>query len=73
MAAVRVPRCQRQEDRALKGVLDLPGDLLRLREWLTECAVTEVTMEATGVYWRPVWHVLEDEGAFELRLVNAST
>ena len=31
--------------------------------------VTQVTMEATGVYWKPVWHVLEDD--FELVLVNA--
>jgi hypothetical protein len=27
-------------------------------------------MEATGVYWKPVWHVLEDEASFELMLVN---
>jgi transposase len=31
--------------------------------------VTHVAMEATGVYWQPVWHVLEDE--FECMLVNA--
>jgi hypothetical protein len=33
-----------------------PG-LLALSDWLTECGCTEVAMEATGVYWRPVWHV----------------
>src|SRR5664280_1353308 len=43
--------------------------LLALRDWLTAHGVTQVTMEATGVFWRPVWAVLEDE--FELLLVNA--
>jgi transposase len=43
--------------------------LLALRDWLTAHRVTQVTMEATGVYWKPVWAVLEDE--FELLLVNA--
>jgi transposase len=43
--------------------------LLALDEWLTEAACTHVAMEATGVYWKPVWHVLE--GSFELVLANA--
>jgi transposase len=43
--------------------------LLVLSEWLTEHAVTHVAMEATGVYWKPVWHLLE--GHFELVLANA--
>lgn len=43
--------------------------LLALLDWLTEREVTHVAMEATGVYWKPVWHVLE--GAFDLVLANA--
>jgi transposase len=43
--------------------------LLALRDWLTAHVVTHVAMEATGVYWKPVWAILEDE--FELLLVNA--
>lgn len=43
--------------------------LVELRDWLRGEAVTQVAMESTGVYWRPVWHVLEDAG-FELLLVN---
>src|SRR3954451_5766362 len=43
--------------------------LLTLRDWLAAHGVTQVTMEATGVYWKPVWAILEDE--FELLLVNA--
>lgn len=45
--------------------------LLVLSEWLSENGCTHVAMEATGVYWRPVWHVLED-GEFELVLANAA-
>ena len=43
--------------------------LLTLRDWLTAHRVGQVAMEATGVYWKPVWAVLEDD--FELLLVNA--
>jgi len=44
-------------------------ELMALAEWLTEHGVTHVAMEATGVYWQPVWHVLD--GNFELVLANA--
>src|SRR6188474_2920292 len=44
--------------------------LLELADWLAEHGCTHVAMEATGVYWKPVWHVLEDE--FELVLANAA-
>ena len=43
--------------------------LLALRDWLAAHGVTHVAMEATGVYWKPVWAILEDD--FELLLVNA--
>lgn len=43
--------------------------LLELADWLTAHGVTDVAMEATGVYWKPVWHVLED--GFTLVLANA--
>jgi transposase len=45
------------------------AELLRLSEWLSSFDVTHVVMESTGVYWKPVWHVLE--GNFELLLANA--
>ena len=41
-----------------------------LRGWLASEQVTVVAMEATGVYWKPVWYELEDAGVFELKLVN---
>lgn len=45
------------------------GALIELQEWLSGYAVTHVAMEATGVYWKPVWHLLEEH--FELVLANA--
>jgi transposase len=46
------------------------SQLLALADWLAEHGCTHVAMEATGVYWKPVWHILEDE--FELVLANAA-
>jgi transposase len=45
--------------------------LLALSDWLAENGCTHAAMEATGVYWRPVWHVLAD-GEIELILANAA-
>jgi transposase len=47
------------------------ADLTALAEWLLQCGVTHVAMEATGVYWKPVWHILSTAGGFELVLANA--
>ena len=43
--------------------------LLLLLAWLTELGCTHVAMEATGVYWKPVWNILSD-GDFESFLAN---
>ena len=43
--------------------------LLALNDWLTNHNVTDVVMESTGVYWKPVWNILE--GHFHLVLANA--
>jgi transposase len=45
------------------------GDLIRLRIWLKQLRVTHIAMESTGVYWIPVWNVLEDP-AFTMLLAN---
>ena len=45
--------------------------LLDLSEWLASEGCTHIAMEATGVYWKPVWHILSD-GDFELTLANAA-
>ena len=44
--------------------------LLALADWLEEAGITHVAMEATGVYWKPVWHILY--GRFALILANAA-
>src|SRR6201984_2309547 len=44
-------------------------DLLEMSDWLQSCGVTHVALESTGVYWKPVWNLLE--GQFEVLLVNA--
>jgi transposase len=46
------------------------GSLEEMADWFTDQGVTDVAMEATGSYWKPVWYVLEDR-SFELTLVNA--
>jgi transposase len=56
---------RQQEIRSFGAVT---ADLLSLADWLKQHGVTHVAMEATGVYWRPVWAVLD--GQFELMLVN---
>jgi transposase len=44
-------------------------DLLRLGDWLTEAGITHLAMESSGVYWKPIWNLLEDR--FTILLVNA--
>jgi len=46
-------------------------ELIALSDWLSVEGVTHLVMEATGVYWKPVWHILSD-GGFELVLANAA-
>jgi transposase len=69
-ACVRVPAAdgKRREQHVAEFPTTVAG-LLTLRDWLAAHGVAQVTMEATHVYWKPVWAVLEDE--FELLLVNA--
>ena len=54
----------------LRTFLTFTSGLEELADWLTVNGVTEVVMEATGQYWKPIWYVLEDRG-FDLKLVNA--
>src|SRR5215211_5402985 len=47
----------------------MAADLLAMRDWLKQLGVGHVAMEATGVYWKPVYYALEDD--FRVLLVNA--
>ncbi len=46
------------------------GDLHRMADWLEQCGVTTIAMQSTGVYWMPVYEILDDRG-FDVYLVNA--
>jgi transposase len=46
-------------------------ELMALSDWLATEGITHIAMEATGVYWKPVWHILGD-GEFQLVLANAA-
>jgi transposase len=61
------------EDRDMKPVRvfqTFTGELHRIAAWLKQCGVTSVAMESTGIYWIPLYEVLEEAG-FEVRVVNA--
>jgi len=55
----------------VKSFLTTTQGLMELSDWLSTQGVTHIAMEATGVYWKPVWHILSD-GEFELVLANAA-
>ena len=67
-ACVRVWEGRKLEEHLAEFQTTVHG-LLALRDWLEALGVKQVAMEATGVYWKPAWAVLEDR--FELLLVNA--
>jgi transposase len=64
MSGGKVERECRTFETTTSGLLDLLA-------WLTASGCTHVAMEATGVYWKPVWNILSD-GVFELILANAA-
>jgi transposase len=66
---VRVPNAIGGREQQLAEFPTTVRGLVALRDWLDAHRVTHVAMEATGVYWKPVWAILED--AFELTLCNA--
>jgi transposase len=68
-ACVRLPGPGRERAQEVAQFTTTVAGLLTLRDWLEAHHVTQVVMEATGVYWKPCWAVLEDR--FECMLVNA--
>lgn len=68
-ACLRVP-APRKRSSTIQTFGTTTGELLRLAAWLTEAQCTHVAMESTGVYWQPVYNILE--GSFALLLVNAA-
>jgi transposase len=70
VACVRLAR-NGEISREVRTYETTTAGLLALSTWLAEQECTHVAMEATGVYWKPVWHILSD-GGFELVLANAA-
>ena len=65
---VAVPKGR--DDESVRSFPTFTADLHRLADWLGDCDIETVAMEATGVYWIPLFEILESRG-FEVYLVNA--
>jgi transposase len=71
VACVLIGTLGRRPTKKVRTFATMTRDLEALRDWLTELGVTSVGMESTGVYWRPIYAVLE--GRFDLIVGNAAT
>lgn len=69
MACVRIPGAGGSRSQETKQFGTATNELLGLRDWLIACGVSLVGMESTGVYWKPVFYVLEEE--LECWVLNA--
>jgi len=70
-ACVILPGVEGQPVKETRTFSTMTGDLNALAQWLKDKGCTHVAMESTGVYWKPVYNVLE--GAFEILVVNPTT
>jgi transposase len=68
VACARIAEGGAETKREVRTFATTTRGLLELSDWMAQHGCTHVAMEATGVYWKPVWHVLED--SFELVLAN---
>lgn len=69
VACVMITPPNGEPERIVHSFGTMTDDLLKLADWLETCGVSHVAMESTGVYWQPIWNLLEDR--FALVLVNA--
>jgi transposase len=69
VACVIVPDAQGQAQKETRTFETLTENLSALAEWLRRQHVTHVAMESTGVYWKPIYNILD--GQFEILVVNA--
>lgn len=69
VACIRIREAEGGTHKEIKTFSTMTFDLLILRDWLTANKVTHVAMESTGVYWKPVYNMIEDQ--FNVLLVNA--
>lgn len=69
VACLITPGSGREPGKEIRSFGTMTADLLELSDWLGVAGCTHVAMESTGVYWKPIYNLLE--GSFELLLVNA--
>jgi len=69
VACLLVPGPDAPTHKEIRTFGTLTEELLQLADWLTAAGCTHVAMESTGVYWKPIYNLLE--GSFTLLLVNA--
>lgn len=70
MTCVRLPGQEGGRRKELRTFGTTTRQLLALRDWLAAFGVTVVAMESTGVYWKPVYYLVEDD--FESQLLNGA-
>jgi len=69
-ACLVVPGAKGERTETIRTFGTMTAELLELRDWLAEHRCTHVAMESTGVFWKPVYYLLEDD--FTVLLVNAA-
>jgi transposase len=68
-ACFTAPGADGKRQKETRTYLTMTQDVLQMRDWLKEQGCTHIAMEATGVYWKPIYNVLESD--FEILVVNA--
>ncbi|MDP9310802.1 MAG: IS110 family transposase [Chloroflexota bacterium] len=69
VACLRSPGADGKPTKVIRTFGTMTADLVALADWLAAAGCTHVAMESTGVYWKPIWNLLEQR--FHLLLVNA--
>lgn len=70
VACIRFSEASGEREQCIETFGTTTSELLALRDWMTSFGVSDVAMESTGVYWKPVYYILED--SFKVLLVNAA-
>jgi transposase len=69
VACLSLVQANGHRHKELRRFSTMTNEILALKEWLKASGCTHIAMESTGVYWKPIFHQLED--SFEIVLVNA--
>lgn len=69
VACLSIVQANGQRQKELRQFTTMTSEILALKEWLKASGCRQIAMESSGVYWKPVFHLLE--GEFEIVLVNA--